>query len=131
MSFLDNLENNLKALESRDERASVRPSAAAEADKKRARATQPYAEQLRSSAFTKALMDQTVTQAHALRTKVYINWSGNALRLDARDHRLELQPTPDGIQAVFSSGLDVIGREPVSLDGDAADLARRFLARLN
>lgn len=130
MSFLDNLENNLKALESREERGAARPSAAAEADRKRARAAQPYAEQLRSSAFTKALMDQAVTQAHALRTKVYINWAGNALRLDARDQRLELQPTPDGIEAVFTSNQQVSGREPVSLDGDAADLARRFLARL-
>src|SRR5438270_4708367 len=56
MSYLDNLENNLKALESRDERTTAsrkRP----EQDRKQANASQPYAEKLRNSEFTKNLLD--------------------------------------------------------------------------
>jgi len=126
MSYLDNLENNLKALESRDERTTAsrkRP----EQDRKQANASQPYAEKLRNSEFTKNLLDRAVHLAHGMRTKVYISWSGNALRLDARERRLELQPTPEGIFAVFSAGYDVTGRKKVDLNGDPEQLAKEFL----
>jgi hypothetical protein len=126
MSFLDNLENNLKALESREERAPG-PKQRSELERNRAKAAQPYIEQLRNSKFTRELLDRAVTMAHELRTKVYINWSGNSLRLDARERRLELQPTPDGVFAVFSTGYDVTTREKVDLNGDPAKLARAFL----
>lgn len=101
---------------------------AAEQDRARARAVQPYAEQLRQSTFVKELLDRVVVLAHELRTKVYINWAGNALRLDAREHRMELQPTPEGIVAVFWANQQETGREPVDLGGDAQKLARRFLS---
>jgi hypothetical protein len=127
MSFLDNLENNLKALESREERVPG-PKRRAEQDRNRAQAAQPYVEQLRNGRFTRELLDRVVTMAHELRTKVYINWSGNSLRLDAREHRLELQPTPEGVFAVFSTGYDVTGREKVDLKGDPAKLAQAFLS---
>ncbi len=126
MSYLDNLENNLKALESREERGSgsrKRP----EVDRNRAKAAQPYAEQLRNSEFTKKLLDRVVQLAHAMRTKVYISWSGNALRLDARAQRLELQPTAEGIYAVFSSGLDVTARKKIDLSRNPEELAQDFL----
>jgi hypothetical protein len=126
MSYLDNLENNLKALESREERtpASKKKS---DADRNRAKATQPFAEQLRNGDFTKKLLDHVVQLAHAVRTKVYISWSGNSLRLDARDRRLELQPTPDGVFAVFSAGYDVTARNKIDLNGDPELLAKDFL----
>jgi hypothetical protein len=130
MSFLDNLENNLKTLEGREERTS--PSKPrAEVERVRANAVRPHAEQLRNGAFTKNLLDRVVMLAHGLRTKVYINWSGNSLRLDARDRRLELQPTPEGIFAVFSSGYDVIGREKVDLTGDPEALAQKFMKSIS
>jgi hypothetical protein len=126
MSYLDNLENNLKALESREERtpaAKKRP----EADRNRARATQPFADQLRNGDFTKKLLDRVVHLAHGMRTKVYISWSGNSLRLDARERRLELQPTPEGVFAVFSSGYDVTARNKIDLNGNPEVLAKDFL----
>ena len=126
MSYLDNLENNLKALESREERTPAskkRP----EADRNRAKATQPFAEQLRNGDFTKKLLDHVVQLAHGVRTKVYISWSGNSLRLDARDRRLELQPTPEGVFAVFSAGYDVTARHKIDLNGDPEVLAKDFL----
>jgi hypothetical protein len=126
MSYLDNLENNLKALESREERTPAsrkRP----EAERNRARATQPFAEQLRNGDFTKKLLDRVVHLAHGVRTKVYISWSGNSLRLDARERRLELQPTPEGVFAVFSSGYNVTARNKIDLSGDPEQLAKEFL----
>ena len=129
MSFLDNLEDNLKALESREERVRG-PKHRAEQDRNRVKAAQPHAEQLRNGKFTSELLDRVVTLAHGLRTKVYINWSGNSLRLDAREHRLELQPTHDGVFAVFSTGYDVTGREKVDLNGDPEKLAQAFLRLL-
>ena len=129
MSFLDNLESNLKALESREERSSVRKQPS-ERDRSKARAVQPYAEQLRNSPFTKQLLDSAVALAHRVRTKVYIGWAGNCLRLDAREHRLELQPTPGGIVAVFSSAGVESGREAVDLRGDPEKLARAFVNRI-
>ena len=126
MSYLDNLENNLKALESREERTSAgkkRP----EADRNRVKATQPFADQLRNGEFTKKLLDRVVHLAHGMRTKVYISWSGNSLRLDARERRLELQPTPEGVFAVFSTGLDVTARKTIDLNGDPEVLAKDFL----
>ena len=126
MSFLDNLENNLKALESREERAPG-PKQRSEQERNRAKAAQPYIEQLRNGKFTRELLDRVVTMAHELRTKVYINWSGNSLRLDAREHRLELQPTADGVFALFSIGYDVTSREKIDLNGDPGKLAQAFL----
>jgi hypothetical protein len=130
MGFLDNLENDLKAMESLEERSSTQRRPSADQDRARSRAVQPHAEQLRQSTFVKELLDRVVVLAHELRTKVYINWAGNALRLDAREHRMELQPTPNGIVAVFWNSQQETGREPVDLGGDPEKLARRFLSRI-
>ena len=130
MSFLDNLENNLKALESRDERGADRRQPS-EAERQRTRASQPHARELRDSEWTKKLLDCAVSIAHGVRTKVYITWSGPTLRLVARDRRMELEPTTDGVVAVFFDGQQGTGREPVNLAKDDPEkLVRRFLAGL-
>jgi len=129
MSYLDNLENNLKALESREERTPASKKRH-ESDRNRAKATQPFAEQLRNGDFTKKLLDRVVQLAHGVRTKVYISWSGNSLRLDARERRLELQPTPEGVFAIFSSGYNVTARNKIDLGGDPDELAKEFLNSL-
>lgn len=57
-------------------------------------------------------------------------WAGTTLRLEARDRRLELRPTPEGVQAVFvESGED---REsfPLDLESDPEKLAKRWLETL-
>src|SRR3954468_735070 len=57
MSFLDNLENSLKNLESREERD---PNAAHRRSEERARtmAVAPWAAQLKNSQFTKVLLEK-------------------------------------------------------------------------
>jgi hypothetical protein len=102
MSFLDSLENNLKALENLEERDPEQVKRAQErraAEKSRAAAIAPHAEELKSGEFTKKLLDELAVLGHKNRTKVHITWIGEILRLQARETKLELTPTPDGIEA--------------------------------
>ncbi len=126
MSFLDNLENNLKALESREERDG---SAAAqrEAESARVTAAAPWAERLRESAWTKQLLEAAARAGHERRIKVYIAWLGTTLRLEARERRLDLRPEADGVRAVYLRGNAEIRSAPVTLEGDPAPLVREWL----
>ena len=131
MSFLDNLENNLKALESveeKDPEKVQREKERREADRNAALSRAPHVEALKSSAFTTELLTQCRTIGHGQRVLVRFTWIGENLRLDARNKRMELTPTPEGIVAVWSTdGLET-GRSVVDPQrDDAAALARRWL----
>jgi hypothetical protein len=105
MSFLDNLENNLKALESREEKDPAKVKRDQErqaADRDAARARAPHAEALKTSAFTGELLTQCRVVGHTQRVLVRFTWLGETLRLDAKEKRMELVPTPQGIEAVYS-----------------------------
>ena len=65
-----------------------------------------------------------------MRAKVYISWIGSNLRLEARGHKLELQPTGEGIMALFSAEGVEPRRQPVNLDGDPESLVKEFLTAL-
>jgi hypothetical protein len=131
MSFLDNLENNLKALESREEKDPEkvkRDQERREADRNSALLRAPHVEALKDSAFTSELLTQCRTIGHGQRVLVQFTWIGESLRLDAKAKRLELTPTTEGITAVFSVG----GVETARIEADpkaseAAALARRWL----
>ncbi len=130
MSFLDSLENNLKALESRDEAdpaALARQQAERMGDRERARLTAPHAEALRSSPFVGQLLSACRQMGHPSRTLVRPTWLDSTLRLDARDRRLEFQPGPSGILAVFFEGGVETGIETVDLSGGAKSFAERLL----
>jgi hypothetical protein len=121
MSFLDNLENNLKALESR-EQGGIEDGRRREAERERALAVAPWAERLKTSPFTSSLMQQATIAGRQRRMKVNLLWIGNVLRLEARENRLELRPELDGVTAVFLRGRDELSQTPVDLAGDAATL---------
>jgi hypothetical protein len=131
MSFLDNLENNLKALENQEERDPVkvkRERERREADRKAALLRAPHVEMLKTSPFTMELLTQCRTIGHGQRILVRFTWLGETLRLDAQEKRLELAPTPEGITAVFSLNGEETRRATVDLQiDDAASLARRWL----
>jgi hypothetical protein len=131
MSYLDNLENNLKALENQEERDPVkvqRDRERREADKNAALLRAPHAEQLKTSPFTNELLTQCRTIGHAQRMLVRFTWLGETLRLDAQQKRLELMPTAEGVTAVFSVDGTETGRAPFDLESDdAAALAKRWL----
>ncbi|HLJ48902.1 MAG TPA: hypothetical protein VKU01_22960 [Bryobacteraceae bacterium] len=128
MGFLDNLESNLKSLESRDEKDSQREQQRRDADARAVQASAPFADKLKNSAFTQGLMGHATRLGFAQRTKVHIVWLGTTLRLEAKDRKLELRPTPQGVIAAFIENGDETGTQAVDLDSDPEALARQWLA---
>jgi hypothetical protein len=129
MSFLDNLENNLKSLESQEEgkESAERSQRARDAQKASAQAAAPWAEELKKGAFTVELLKQAARIGFSLRVKVHVAWLGTTLRLEAREKRLELRPTADGITAAYLENGTEIRSEPLDLRGDPAALLRQWL----
>lgn len=126
MSYLDNLEDSLKTLESRDER-DAGETARRQSDRKQALASAPWSDQLRSSEFTNKLFSDAAAAGHRIRAKIYIAWMGQELRLEVRGRTLNLKPTPGGVIAEYEllSGKQV--REAVDLQSDPAALLQRWL----
>jgi hypothetical protein len=130
MSFLDNLESNLKALESREERdpeALAREAAAREAARSVALEIAPHAEAMRNGPFLNGLLTACREIGHSKRILVRAVWVNSTFRLEAGVKKLELRPTPSGVVAVFL----VEGREqesaPVDLSSDPVKLAEKWL----
>jgi hypothetical protein len=125
MSFLDSLENNLKALESL-ESGGLDDRKRRDQERERELALAPWAERLKTAPYVQAMMRDLTRAGYARRMKVSFVWIGRALRLEALDQRLELQPTPDGIVAVFPDR-----RIPVNLNGKPDALIAEWLAILD
>ena len=131
MSFLDNLENNLKALESRDE-GGVDQNPRREADRGRALAAAPWADRLKHEPYAQDLMRHATLAGRQRRMKVNLSWiEETTLRLEARSQRLELRPTPHGVVAVFLLENEEVRREPVDLAGDPQTLTSAWMADLD
>jgi hypothetical protein len=129
VSFLDNLENNLKALEGRDE--GLDDSRKRETERDRRLAVAPWAERLKREPFAEALMRQATLAGRQRRMKVNLAWIETTLRLEARDHRLELRPTPQGVVAVFLRETEEVKRAPVDLAGDPQGLTDEWMAAID
>jgi hypothetical protein len=130
MSFLDNLENNLKALESRTERdpaALAREAAARESARTAALEIAPYADALRNGPFKDGLLTACRDIGHRRRILVRPVWVDSTLRLETGAKKLELRPSPGGVLAVFF----VDGKEqesiPIDLTSDPVKLAEKWL----
>ena len=132
MSFLDNLESNLNSLESREERSAhdSRDAKARDSQRTQARASAEFAEKLKKGPYTPELLRQATRLGHATRTKIHIAWLGTTLRLEARDRKLELRPTPAGVIAAFFEGGAQVRTAPLDLDGEPEALAREWLDSL-
>jgi hypothetical protein len=130
MSFLDNLENNLKSLESREEGNASAEQQRRSRDRERAeaQAAAPHAEELKKGPFTAELLKQATRVGFEKRTKVHIAWLGSTLRLEARERRVELRPTASGVQAVYLEDGQETRAEPLDLKGDAEKFIRDWLA---
>jgi len=131
MSFLDNLENNLKALENQEERDPEKVKRAQqqrEAERTAALLRAPHADALKNSPFTAELLTRCRSIGHQQRVLVQFTWTGETLRLDAKAKRLELAPTAEGITAIFSVNGQETGRTSVDPQVDDAEkLARHWL----
>jgi len=122
MSFLDNLENNLKALES-TEPTGMEDQKRREAQKRDAIAAAPWAEKLKISPWVEKFMRDLTRAGFSRRTKINFAWIDRILRAEALDQRLEIVPTPKGIEAVWEDR-----RVPVDLAGDPDKLIQEWLA---
>jgi hypothetical protein len=130
MSFLDNLENNLKALESRDERdpaTLAREAAAREAARSVALEIAPYADALRNGPFKDGLLSACREIGHRQRILVRPVWIDSTLRLEAGAKKLELRPTPNGVLAVSLEGDRERESTLVDLSSDPVKLAEKWI----
>jgi hypothetical protein len=129
MSFLDNLENNLKSLESQEDAAANKHREWERREGERARALEvaPWAEKLKASHFAAELLKQATVEGYKQRTKVYISWIGSTLRLEAKDRKLELRPTNSGIVAVVLENNAETLSQPVELAGNPDQLVHELL----
>jgi len=129
MSFLDNLENNLKSLESREEgnESAEQQRRARERDRAEAQAAAPFAEELKKGPFTVELLKQSARIGFEKRTKIHVAWLGSTLRLEAREKRVELRPTGAGVTAVYLEDGKEVRSEPLDLKGNAEEFIRQWL----
>lgn len=130
MSFLDNLESNLKALESRTERdpeTLAREAAAREAARSAALQVAPHADALRNGPFLDGLLTACRDIGHGRRILVRPVWVDSTLRLEAGARKLELRPTPAGVVAVFFDGGREVESMPIDVAGDPVKLAEKLL----
>jgi hypothetical protein len=130
MSFLDNLENNLKSLESSEQGKEDKERAhrARESERARVQAEAPFADQLKNGPYAAELLKHAARVGFSLRTKVHIAWLGSSLRLEAREKRLELRPTAAGIVAVYIENGQELRSEALDLSGSPEALVRGWLA---
>lgn len=127
MSFLDNLEGTLKNLEGANERETRPDQRQRQDERARALAAAPYAEELKKGGFANEFLTHAVRIGHSSRTKINMSWVGNALRADARERRLELRPTAEGVRAVFFEDGEEQHSEIIDLNGNPEALANRWL----
>ena len=134
MSFLDNLENNLKALESREEidpEALKRQHSERAAERTEALRRAPFEQALRSEPFASELIAACRRLGHAKRAMVRPTWLDSVLRLEARldgvEWRLELRPTGEGVKAVFLREGVEESSEAVDLKASPMALAERYI----
>jgi hypothetical protein len=125
MSFLDNLENNLKALESL-EAGGIDDRKRRETERAQALEAAPWAERLKASPYVAKLMRDLTREGFSRRMKVNFVWIDRTLRLESMDQRLELRPTARGVEAVFPDR-----RVPVNLEGDPDGLIRDWIGILD
>jgi hypothetical protein len=130
MSFLDNLENNLKSLESTEQGKddAARERKARDTARAEAQAAAPHAEALKKGPFTAELLKQATRVGFTLRTKIHLAWLGSTLRLEARERKLELRPTPTGVVAVYIEDGRETRVEPLDLTANPETLLRAWLS---
>jgi hypothetical protein len=127
MSFLDSLENNLKALEGL-EAPGLEDHQRREGERRRTAAAAPWADQLKRSPFTQTLMQQATRAGYQIRTKVNFVWIGTTLRLEALSYRLELRPVPDGVAVVYLKGANEIKTQRIDLSGKPEAILTEWIA---
>jgi hypothetical protein len=119
MDFLDNLEQQ----QERD------PNAAARQIEERRRASEiaPWADALKNSPYVQSLFEKSAVAGHRLRSKIYIAWLENTLRLESKGRWCQIRPTPSGIQCEFVAPDGSNVTEPLDLSSDPNLLLAHWL----
>ena len=130
MDFLDNLENTLKNLESREERDTA-AHRQRQSERARMLAEAPWAEKLKNSEYTKKLFDVAAAAGHRIRAKIYMAWFDTTLRLEAKSRTLEIRPTATGIVAEFTNSQGKPVQRKVDLGGKPEELINDWLEGVN
>lgn len=134
MSFLDNLENNLKALEG-NEAGGTDDRRKRDLDRKRAIAAAPWADKLKAGDYTKTLMSLVTRAGFQRKLKVHLGWTDTTLRLEAGEKRLELRPQHDGVAAVYidltPNGLRETATEVMNLKGSPQTLVDKWMKQVD
>jgi len=117
----------MEAREEVDPETLAREQAEREATRAAALLSAPHAEALRTGAFTNGLLAACRTVGHRKRILVRPVWMDSVLRLEGGDRRLELRPTPTGVEAVFSIAGAQVSKRDVDLAGDPAALVEEWL----
>jgi len=130
MSFLDNLESNLKNLESHEERD---PAARKRRDSERASAlaAAPWAEKLKNGPYAQDVLKAAAQIGFQIRTKIHVTWLDTTLKLEAKDRRLEFRPTAEGVIAVLLHKGKEERRLPVDLTATGAGLVQEWFGLLS
>jgi hypothetical protein len=131
MSFLDNLENNLKALESREEKDPAKQKEEQDrrqSERQSALAAAPVADALKNGPFTEKLLVACRTLGHQQRIMVRFTWLESTLRLEAKERRLDLKPTAKGVEAAFYEDNELKTQQLLTLKEDPEELARQWLS---
>jgi hypothetical protein len=128
MSFLDNLESNLKNLESREERD---PGAKKRRDSERASAlaAAPWAEKLKNGPYTQEVLKTAAQIGFQIRTKIHVTWLDTTLKLEAKERRLEFRPTPEGVVAVFLLKGKEEKRVVADLSGNGGEFVQQWFSQ--
>ena len=128
MSFLDNLESNLKDLESREERDA---GAKKRRDSERASrlAAAPWAEKLKNGPYAQDVLKTAAQIGFQIRSKIHVTWLDTTLKLEVKDRRLEFRPTPEGVVAVFLEKGKEEKRVAVDLTGSGSELVQEWFGK--
>ena len=130
MSFLDSLENNLKALEGH-EAPGLDDHKRRESERKRNAAAAPWADQLKCSPYTQTLLQQATRAGYQIRTKVNFVWIGTTLRLEALNYRLELRPVADGVSVVYLKDTVETKTQIIDLTGKPEAILSEWIAMVD
>jgi hypothetical protein len=73
-------------------------------------------------------MNRAAMEGHRRRAKIYMAWLGNTLRFELKDKKLELRPTPEGIEAAFIERSELTKSSQIDFEDDPGKLLTDWLS---
>jgi len=83
---------------------------------------------LKTGPFTEKFLVACRTIGHRQRTMVRFTWLDSTLRLEAKERRLDLKPTAQGVEAAFYVDNEPTSQRMLTLEEDPEALANEWLS---